>query len=366
MASPFWPRFFEARGLTADEIGLVFGFGTIVRLIVGPFVGRGADLRRALRLFLGVCAFLSAGAALGLLGVNGFWPLFLIQLCQAAALAPIPILADALAVTAARREGFEYGWVRGSASAAFVICLLAAGQIVGSAGFLLMVGAYAALLAAAGCAVAFVPPVLPDAPIRNGQSWAAFTGVRELLSEPRFRRLLIVAALIYGSHAMHDTFAIIRWSSAGIGPASASVLWSEAVAAEVVVFFVIGPRLVNWLGVGGAAALSAAAGTVRWIVMAETTNVVALALVQPLHGLTFALTHLACMRLIGAVVPPRLAATAQGLYLFGPGVATALVTIASGEFYARFGARGFLFMALMCAAALPASLKLTLERSATR
>jgi PPP family 3-phenylpropionic acid transporter len=296
--------------------------------------------------------------------VNGFRLLTLIQLCEAAALAPITILADALAVTAARRDGFEYGWVRGSASMAFVACLLAAGQIVGSAGFFVSVGIYAALLAVAGCAVAFVPPVSPEARSPVVQPRTAVAGLRELLSDSRFRRLLVVAALIYGSHAMHDTFAIIRWSSAGMGSASASVLWSESVAAEVVVFFVIGPRLLNRLDVGGAIALSAAVGMVRWIVMAESTNVAALALVQPLHGLTFALTHLACMRVIGAVVPSRLAATAQGLYVFGPGVATALMTIASGEIYARFGAKGFLFMALMCAAALPVSIKLRLEPSA--
>jgi PPP family 3-phenylpropionic acid transporter len=362
-ASPFWPRFFESRGLTAEEIGLLFGFGTIVRLVIGPAVGRGADLLRALRLFLGICAFVSAGAAIALLAVNGFWPLSVIQLCQAAALAPIPVLADALAVTAARREGFEYGWVRGSASAAFVICLLAAGQIVGSAGFFDMVVIYAALLAGAGCATAFVPPVQPDAIVHIRPSSGPLAGISELLGEPHFRRVLVVAALIYGSHAMHDTFAIIRWSSAGIGSATASVLWAESVAAEVVVFFVIGPKLVNWLDVGGATAISAAAGVVRWIVMAESTNVAALALIEPLHGLTFALTHLACMRLIGAIVPPRLAATAQGVYLFGPGAATALMTMASGELYARFGADGFLFMALLCAAALPLSIGLRIQAS---
>jgi PPP family 3-phenylpropionic acid transporter len=361
VASPFWPRFFEARGLTAEEIGLLFGLGTIVRLIVGPFAGRGADLLQALRLMLGACAFVAAGAALGLLVARGFWQLFLVQLCQAAALAPITILADALAVTAARRDGFEYGWVRGSASAAFVIGLLAAGQILASAGFSPMVATYAALLAGAGLAVRFVPRVTAGATIRTDAKWSAFTGVSELLREPRFRRLLLVAALIYGSHAMHDTFAIIRWNAAGIASTSASILWSESVAAEVIVFFVLGPRLLSRLDARGATTLAATAGIVCWVVMAESTNVAALALVQPLHGLTFALTHLACMRLIGSFVPAHLAATAQGLYVFGPGLVTAVLTIASGELYARFGAQGFLFMALLCAAALPVSLGLRTE-----
>jgi hypothetical protein len=37
-------------------------------------------------------------------------------------------------------------------------------------------------------------------------------------------------------------------------------------------------------------------------------------LVEPLHGLTFALLHLACMQTLSVVVPPALAATAQRIY----------------------------------------------------
>ena len=43
-------------------------------------------------------------------------------------------------------------------------------------------------------------------------------------------------------------------------------------------------------------------------------NIAALAATQLLHGLTFALLHLACMQVIRAVVPEGLSATAQTLY----------------------------------------------------
>jgi PPP family 3-phenylpropionic acid transporter len=152
---------------------------------------------------------------------------------------------------------------------------------------------------------------------------------------------------------MHDAFAVIRWSAAGVRPAVASVLWSESVAAEVLVFFVLGPPLVHRLGPAGVMALAAAAGGLRWVIVALTTEVIALALVQPLHGLTFAALHLACMRLIAVIVPPHLAATAQALYALGAGATTALLTVASGGLYARLGSRGFLVMALLCAAAVP-------------
>jgi PPP family 3-phenylpropionic acid transporter len=44
-------------------------------------------------------------------------------------------------------------------------------------------------------------------------------------------------------------------------------------------------------------AFAAAAGAVRWSVFAMTANVAAMALVEPLQGLSFALRHLACQRL---------------------------------------------------------------------
>jgi PPP family 3-phenylpropionic acid transporter len=144
-----------------------------------------------------------------------------------------------------------------------------------------------------------------------------------------------------------------------VSPAAASLLWSEAVAAEVLVFFFLGPRLIARITPAGAIALAALAGTLRWAVMAQTSEVAALALVQPLHGITFALLHLACMRLIARTVPEGLEGTAQALYgTVGIGAATALLTLASGALYARLGAQAFWVMAALCALALPLAWKL--------
>src|SRR5262249_10205536 len=100
-----------------------------------------------------------------------------------------------------------------------------------------------------------------------------------LLRLPLFRNLVLVAALILGSHSMHDAFAVIRWSASGISPSTASLLWSESVAAEVLVFFVIGPTLVTQLTPAGALAIATLTGMLRWAVMAQTTDVMALAVV---------------------------------------------------------------------------------------
>jgi PPP family 3-phenylpropionic acid transporter len=355
VSSPFMPAFFEARGLTPAQLGVLFAAGTAIRLFSGLLCARLADLTRALRAVLAVCAALAALVALALPSGRGFPALLAISLLHAAALAPVTTLADALALRAAlprhAAPRFEYGWVRGAGSAVFVIGTLVSGQVVGAWGLTSIIVLHAALLLHAAGATTLVP-----APARDDAAVAAPlrpAGVVPLLRMPAFRRVMLVSALVLGSHAMHDAFAVIRWSAAGVTPALASALWSESVAAEVVVFFLVGPPLVTRLGAPGVVALAATAGVLRWVVVASTTDVLALALVQPLHGLTFAGLHLACMRLIASLVPPDLAATAQGMYALGAGATTALLTLASGSLYASLGAQGFLVMALLCAAVPP-------------
>ena len=88
--------------------------------------------------------------------------------------------------------------------------------------------------------------------------------------------------------------------------------------------------------------------------MAQSAKGIALALVQPLHGITFALLHLACMCVLARTVPQGLEGTAQAIYgTVGIGAATALLTLVSGALYARVGAQGFWGMAALCALALP-------------
>jgi len=366
VASPFMPAFFEGRGLAPTQLGILFAAGTAIRLVSGPLGGRLADRTQALRAVLAACQLLAALVAIGLLSAPSFTPLFLTSLLHAAVLAPTTALADALALGAAQprnaRPRFEYGWIRGIGSAVFVIGTLLSGQVVDSWGLSSIIVFQAALLVAAACAATLIPTPGRQEPVTAAEV-ATEPGVMALLSLPLFRRVMLVSALVLGSHAMHDTFAVIRWSGAGITPAIASALWSESVAAEVVVFFLIGPPLLARLRPAGVLAVAAAAGVVRWVAMAASTSVIALALVQPLHGLTFAALHLACMRVIAAIVPERLAATAQAMYALGAGATTALLILASGWLYARLGAQGFLLMALLCAAAAPLTWGLRAVRS---
>jgi PPP family 3-phenylpropionic acid transporter len=356
VASPFWPKFFETRDLSSEQIGFILSAAMLVRLGAGPLVGRLADLWRSRRIALATCAVMAGATAATLLLANSFWPLLLIAMLQAAALAPTTSIADALSVNAAKPERagkpFEYGWIRGAGSAAFVLGTLVIGQLISRTDLNPIIWMNVALLLAAAAATALLPHA-SDQSRPPGDGLPRRNHLSELLGMSRFRILVLVSALIYGSHAMHDAFAVIRWSDAGMDASVISILWSEAVAAEVIVFLIVGPALLARIGPRGAAALAARAGAIRWTVAGVTTSVLPLSLVQPLHGLSFALLHLACMRMMGAFVPVSLSATAQSIYAFGAGVTTAALTLLSGVLYARYGGASFFPMTVLCGIALP-------------
>jgi MFS transporter, PPP family, 3-phenylpropionic acid transporter len=205
--SPFLPALLSGRGLQAGGIGIVLAASTAIRVLAGPAVCHIADRLRRHTLTLCACSFVAAITGLGYVTVRGFSGLLLVALVQAAMLAPIVPLSDALATTAARRSGtgegrqFEYGWLRASGSAAFIVGTMLSGwtasdsglaSIVWFSGTLLGIGGAASLLLPAITAPRILSDNLPRSTTRD---WAS------LLQIPAFRLLLIIAALVVGRHA---------------------------------------------------------------------------------------------------------------------------------------------------------------------
>ncbi len=250
--SPYLPILLDSRHLSPETIALALAAGTAMRLMAAPAVARLADRFDAPRAILALCSAAAGLIGLGYLPAQGAWALIALGVVHTAALAPLPPLSDTLALGAAAPTGsggmprwkFHYGWLRGCGSAAFVVGLVMSGQAIGHFGIVVIVWLNAALLLAASPVALGVPQLLAS----GGQSRATASqacGVLALLRLPLYRKMVLLAALILGSHAMHDSFAMIGWTRAGISPGTSGILWSLSVAGEVVVFVVVGRPLLD-------------------------------------------------------------------------------------------------------------------------
>jgi len=302
---------------------------------------RVPDVRRLLAL----AALLAAVTAAGFGLAAGFALLLTVQVLHSVCMAPVVPLSDALAVGAMQREGtgFDYARVRSVGSMTFMGGAMAAGFAAGWTG----PGVAAGILVVGLLVTAWAALLLPAPPPRSGSArgslWAP-------LAEPGFRRILPIAALIQGSHAVYYAFSTLHWQAAGLGTGFIGLLWALGVLAEVALFL-HGRRFVERLGLRGLVLLAAGAGVLRWSVTAATSEPAILLLAQLLHGATFGAMHLALIRALVAL-PAALSGRAQTLAASAIGAATGGLMWLGGSLYAGLGGGAFLAMALLCAIAL--------------
>lgn len=348
---PFLPAVLAARGLDATEVGIVLAAGSALRLLAGPMGGRLADALAAPRTVLALSAAAAALCGAGFLLAAGFVAVLLVHALLSVALAPIMPMTDAVTLAAIRRTPFDYGRVRAAGSVAFIAASLLAGQAVAWLG----VGGAVPLMMAGFLATAGVAMLLPraDAPrvSGTGQGLAGFIAPLRI---PSLRWLILVSALVQGSHAFYYAFGTLHWQAAGLGAGLIGALWAAGVLAEIALFF-WGRGVVARLGPVRLSLIAAASGVVRWALTAVTTDPATLFVLQILHAATFGAQHLATMMVLSRVVPPAQAGTAQALHAsLGGGLSIGLLTLFAGPLYGAFAGGGYWMMAALCAAAVPA------------
>ena len=358
---PFWPAWLKHRGLDAAEISLILSMGVWILAFASPLVAHFADRSGAHRKIILISA---AGgvATYALFGIaDGFWALFAVNILASAMFMALIPLGENLASRTAHEQGFDYGRVRLRGSITFILAAYAAGWVIDRSGD----GAILWMMIAALVAAFFAGFWLPERrPVGEGTiRFPAFT----LLRQKNFLVFMIAVSLLQASHAMLYVFGTIHWRAAGLSDRAIGALWAEGVVAEIVLFAFSG-FVVARLGPVRLLLLAAAAGAIRWTVLAGSSDLTTLVAVQWLHGLTFGAAHLAAMQYMLLNVPERMSASAQSLYSgFATGLVMGMMMLVAGWLYAGFGGGAFYAMIAMSAAGGAAALwlaRITRDRAA--
>jgi PPP family 3-phenylpropionic acid transporter len=350
---PFWPAWLQARGLGAQQIGILLALGPWSKLIGNPLFARLADRSGDIKRPL----ILAAAAALGFYALfalaEGFWALFAVTLLSALCLSAIMPLGDGLAMGMVARHGLHYGRVRLWGSLAFIAAGAGGGWLLAGRSPDLVLPMILAAVGLTLAACMILPEAGRPAAPRGEAGWL------DLIGNRRFLVFLLATGLIQGSHAMIYGFGTLHWLAAGHGKDVIGLLWAVGVVAEVALF-AAGGAVITRFGPSGLLVLAGVAGILRWTVTALSTDLIVLGFVQLLHGLTFGAAHLAAMYYLMREVPTGLAATAQGLYgAVAWGAALGLTMLAAGALYAAYAGGAFFVMTGMCLAGTAAALILT-------
>jgi PPP family 3-phenylpropionic acid transporter len=192
-----------------DIIVLFVGYSQ--RLITGPVISRLADRFGKHRQTLAALIAIAAAIAFGYDLPAGFAIFLIVSVAHASTRAPIVPIADAMTLAVAPGR-FQYGWLRGAASAAFVVGSVAAGQVVEATGLGAIVWMNGTLLALAALAALWLPRNALDRPRAPRRA-----NIRASFAAPGFLPLMALAALVMSSHALHDGFEVLRWEGEASG-----------------------------------------------------------------------------------------------------------------------------------------------------
>ncbi len=346
---PFWALWFEDRGVSATDVGLLMGLGFATRcfanLVITPRLHRVEQIIPALR-------WLSAASVLAIgfhffTGAN-FWLLVVATILFNLCCGPIVPLSDAMANYYSKLKMLDYGRTRLWGSIAFVAGSTVVGYLVAKFGTDMIL--YTALFGVV-MSMVFVmrnPNLLP---VSEQPKDVVRPKLMGLLKEMSVVRFLVLVSLIQGSHAAYYGFSSIYWKESGIGEDIIGYLWSLGVIAEIGVFALSARLFVGW-SLRSLFVVASLGVIARWGLTASTVDIWALVVVQLLHGVTFAMAHIAAIQFIQCQSENKMVAL-QSLYNAIPlGAFIAAMTAFSGWGYSTWGADVFWVMAAMGVLAL--------------
>ena len=355
---PYWPIWLADWGLSQAEIGTYLGLALVLRVIGATVLPALADRFAARRVVISVAGLAAAAVFFLHLFIDARPALLAATLAAAFVTAPLIPLGEALGVRAAVMHGFAYAHARAAGSLAFLVMNVGLGALIARLGPGVVLWAVVLNF----LAVAALGAVHPGggAPPGAGLDRSKLREAGALLKHPVFLTFAVAASIGQASHAVYYVYGTLGWLGQGIGAGVIGLLWATGVVAEIGLMLGPGRRLVARIGPTRAIMLAGLAGVLRWGLMSLTPELAWLWPVQCLHALTFGLGHLGAMAFIAVAIPPRLLASAQGLYGGGMGgVAIALATLAAGGISIAYGAASAYWLAAaMSGAALAAALRL--------
>ncbi|CAI1747059.1 MULTISPECIES: 3-phenylpropionate MFS transporter [Serratia] len=345
---PFWGVWLKGEGIAPETIGMLLGAGLVARflgsLLIAPRVKDPSHLVSALRLL----ALLTLAFAVGFCFGNGWGWLMLVIAGFNLFFSPLVPLTDALAATWQKQIRMDYGRVRLWGSLAFVIGSALTGQLVAVWGhnaifYSLIFSVLAMLLG-----MLLKPSVMPQGEARTHSGterslWA-------LLKEGPVWRFLLCVTLLQGAHAGYYSFGSIYWQEAGYSASTIGYLWSLGVVAEVIIFASSNVLFRRW-NARNLLLLSACCGVLRWSLMAYSTELGWLLLIQILHCGTFTVCHLAAMRFIAARQGQEVIQLQAVYSALAMGGGIAVMTVIAGFLFEHW--QGGVFW-VMAAVAVPA------------
>ncbi|MDC0661881.1 MFS transporter [Marinobacter sp. SS21] len=283
---PYWSLYLEDRGYSYLQIATLMATIQLTKIIAPSVWGWLGDRSGQRVRLVRIGALAGAGCFLGVFLEPGFAGLMLVMLAFTFFWNAILPLYEVITLRGLGADRARYGRVRLWGSVGFIGTVAGVGAILEIVPVRLL--PWIVLPVFAGIVVsAFILPTEPGA--RKGQEDTR--GLLAIMASTSVLAFFLMNFLLQVSHGAYYTFFSIHLEHYGYGKLAIGLLWSLGVLAEIVVFLVM-HRLLSRFSLRRIALAALALTLLRWILIAETTGVLAvLIFAQLLHAASYGALH---------------------------------------------------------------------------
>jgi MFS transporter, PPP family, 3-phenylpropionic acid transporter len=307
---PYLGLYLQARGLSAAQIGTIFGLMAVTR-IFAPYVWGSVADRTGRRMHVIRMTLTGATICYGALALpGGFWWILMCLVAYGALVNGTMAQFEVVTFSHLARAEHRYASLRLWGSVGFVVVVLGLGPLLERLGILSLPAWIAAMFVIAIWIAARVPE-----PIGGPRNLAGDGGLIGILRQREVIALLVASLLAQVSYGPYYGFFSIYLEDHGYRKDFIGFLWALGVMSEVAVFWFIS-RVLPQISLRRLFLWSLATTALRWIFqIIAVDDPLSMSLVQLIHALSFGVYHLAAVNLVQQLFPPSLQGRGQAVYV---------------------------------------------------
>ena len=304
---PFLALFYQSRGLTGGQIGLLAAISPIISFFGAPLWTGAADASRQHKLVTMVSLLGVVIVTFIFPGVASFGGLLLMVCLYSFLGAPTGSLVDSAVLSLLGDRTERYGRIRLWGTIGYGVVAPFAGDLIGRLGLKWAFWGYAILMLGGLLVIIRIP-------FRQSQSNGSFRGGLSVLFANRSWMLFLVMVFIAGiGNATINNYLFVYMQSLGASSTLMGFALTVSTLSEIPAMF-FSDRLLRRFGARGMLIIAMTTIGLRLICYSLTTQPWVVLVIQLCHGLTFAAIYTAGVYYADQIAPPGMKATTQGMF----------------------------------------------------
>jgi PPP family 3-phenylpropionic acid transporter len=302
------PLYFQADGLSGNEVGILMAIGPFATIIAQPFWGFMSDKYKTIKRMIVISAIGVVIAAAGFMLMGQFYGYLIMMFVLFLFLSPLTALGDSLSQKTATLKGVSFGRIRMWGSLGFATTSLLTGYV------LTTIGVERVMIPMIIMAVLALVMALTIEDVKGTNKPVTIISALKIGLNKKLMFFLLCVVFISITHRANDSYLGLYIVDLGGAESLIGWAWFVGVSAEALVF-ATSPL---WFRKFNPLSFIVIAGfiySIRWVLMGMITSPWMVLPLQLTHGISFGMFYIAAFQYVNKLIPEHLQATGHVLFI---------------------------------------------------